>query len=332
MRIVEQLDRSIRYTIVVAVFNRPEEMHELLASLARQSYKRFEVLVVEDGSSRPCDEVCRQWSHELSIRYIVQENTGPGGARNRGALHAECLGEYVLFFDSDCLIPGNYMKICDRLLLEHPEVDLFGGPDAWHPDFSGVQKAISYAMTSPFSTGGIRGGGERTDRFYPRTFNMGVRLSAFRAVGGFGSLRYGEDVDLSMRLVRAGYRSALFRDLFVYHKRRERFGKFFRQVHHSGAARVTLSDLHKGSLRLVHLLPSLGVIILIFAATFLCLPFSVAVFGLGLLYGLLIWVHSSVKFRSVRLGLLAVQACFVMVLGYGFGFLSGVLRRVRLPW
>lgn len=320
-------ERMVRYSIVVAVYNRPEELDELLDSLSHQQFKDFEVIVVEDGSALPSDAVCAKWAGVLEVRYVVQENTGPAGARNRGVLFEACRGEYVVFFDSDCIVPGNYFSICDELLRERPEVDLFGGPDAWHESFSDLQKAISYAMTSPFSTGGIRGGSELSDTFYPRTFNMGVRQSAFKAVGGFGPLRYGEDVDLSMRLVRAGYRSALFTDLFVYHRRRESYGKFFSQVYHSGAARVTLARLHRGSLRLVHVLPSVGVALLAVAGTFLYLPLSMGILLVGVLYGLVVWGDAIRRFRSARMGLMATLACVTMMLGYGTGFLVNALHR-----
>lgn len=337
MQRVREQGEALRYSVVVPVYNRAGELDELLESLSHQSYKGFNVIVVDDGSSSPCDGVCEKWAEELEIHYICQSNQGPAGARNTGVACADCRGEYVLFFDSDCLIPGNYMLICDELLRENPEVDLFGGPDAWHESFSKVQKAISYAMTSPLSTGGIRGGSERADKFYPRTFNMGVRRVKFLQVHGFRSMRYGEDVDLSIRLIRAGSHSALFPDLFVYHRRRERLGAFFCQVYHSGEARVALGRLHKGSLRVVHALPSVAVVLLGVALTWIYWPATYVILSGALLYSLVVLLHARYKLHGWSLAFKSVVACWAMICGYGLGFLVALFgsepeckrRRVR---
>ncbi|PIE84269.1 MAG: glycosyl transferase family 2 [Bacteroidia bacterium] len=322
------VENRILFSIVVPVYNRPEELDELLESLSHQGVRGFEVIVVDDGSTRRCDEVCAKWETigAFPLRYEWQQNTGPAGARNRAALDPALRGDYILFLDSDCIAPPNYLYFTQHWVGESGWVDLWGGPDAFMKSFTVKQKAISYAMTSPLTTGGIRGGGERATKFYPRTFNMGVRREAFRQVGGFTSdMRYGEDVDLSMRLVEQGFRSALFPDLFVYHKRRTTFGAFFRQVFHSGGARVDLSRRHKGSLKLVHLLPAIGVVLLILGMLIPVTNFQEAVFALALLYALLVGLHATYRFRSPRLGGLAILACAVMMLGYGLGYLSSLL-------
>ena len=312
-----------RIGLVVAVYNRPEELKELLDSLVLQTEKDFRLVVVEDGSTRPSDAVCAQYASSMDLLYLSQENTGPALARNHGVAALEQTTDYILFVDSDCTLPPHYLESAAQWLDQHPEIDLWGGPDAWNEHFTPIQKAISYAMTSPYSTGGIRGGGETTDKFYPRTFNMGVRTTAFAAVKGFANLRYGEDVDLSMRLCEAGYHSALNRDLFVYHKRRTSWRSFFRQVYHSGQARRMLARRHPGTLRLVHLLPSLAILgagawILLLFVYWQCVVLLVV----GLLYGLLVVCHAYRQFRSLTLALRSLWACGVMVLGYGLGLLS----------
>lgn len=312
-------------SIVIPLYNRPQEIDELLESLARQSCKDFDVVVVEDGSYARGDAECARWSKHLSLRYDYIANRGPAGARNHGA--TLCEGEYIIFFDSDCLIPENYISLAKQFLCDSPGVALWGGPDAAHPSFTPIQKAISYAMTSPFSTGGIRGGSERADKFYPRTFNMGVRRDAFDAVGGFADMRYGEDVDFSMRVVEAGYASQLRRELFVYHKRRTSLREFYRQVQHSGRARVALSRRHKGTLRVVHALPAAGVVLLVGALVPLWRIYSLAVITVCMLYGFAVLLHASVRLRSFRLGWLSMMACCVQLLGYGVGFIKGLFSR-----
>ncbi len=314
--------------IVIAVYNRPEELEELLDSLVVQTTSDFRVVVIEDGSQRPSDALCARYASSLDLIYLSQENTGPALARNHGVAALAQSTDYVIFVDSDCTLPPHYLATAEGWLRAHPEIDLWGGPDAWDERFSPIQKAISYAMTSPYSTGGIRGGGEATDKFYPRTFNMGVRTAAFEAVGGFADLRYGEDVDLSMRLCEAGFRSALQRDLFVYHKRRTSWGSFFRQVYHSGRARRMLASRHPGTLRWVHLLPSLAILLFVLwiAALFVYWQCVVLLF-VGVVYILLVACHAYRQFRSFGLAMWSVWACGVMVLGYGVGLWSTLWRR-----
>lgn len=312
------------FSIVIPLYNRPREIDELLESLARQSCKDFDVVVVEDGSYDRGEAECARWAEHLSLRYDYITNRGPAGARNHGA--TLCEGEYVVFFDSDCLIPPDYIRLAKEFLADAPGVALWGGPDAAHPSFTPIQKAISYAMTSPFSTGGIRGGSERADTFYPRTFNLGVRRDAFDAVGGFADMRYGEDVDFSMRVLEAGYASQLRRELFVYHKRRTSLRQFYAQVQHSGRARIALSRRHKGTLRLVHALPAVGVLLVALALVPLSRHYSLAVVMAGMLYGFAVLLHASLALRSFRLGWLAMMACCVQLLGYGVGFIKGIFR------
>lgn len=215
------------YSLLIPVFNRPGELDDLLSSLCRQTYVHFEVIVVEDGSTIPAREVVEQYRERLDIRYLAIENSGPGIARNRGAELAR--GEYLLILDSDVIVPAAWLEQIHDALKHYP-VDAFGSPDRAHPSFSPIQRAINYAMTSFLTTGGIRGGRRKLDKFYPRSFNMGIRREVYQELGGFAGLRYGEDIDFSLRIAEAGYRVRLFPAAWVYHKRRTNLRRFFRQV------------------------------------------------------------------------------------------------------
>lgn len=328
----------VRYSIIVPVFNRPDEVRELLESLCRQTEKDFEVIIVEDGSAIECEDVCSSFMSQLDLRYYRKENSGPGQSRNYGAERAA--GLYLIILDSDVVLPEDYIASVSRSL-EAEEVDAFGGPDSAHPDFTPTQKAISYSMTAFFTTGGIRGGRRKLDKFFPRSFNMGVRRDVYMALGGFSAMRFGEDIDFSYRIVEAGYRTALFPDAWVWHKRRTDYRKFWRQVYNSGIARINLEKLHPGTLKLVHLLPmvfTVGVIALILASAvgralmhycpegqwlwlFVCPWIPI------LLYSLIILIDSTVCNKSLKVGILSVPAAFVQLMGYGFGFIESWWKR-----
>lgn len=242
----------MKYSIVVPVYNRPDEVDELLDSLTRQRFKDFEVIIVEDGSAVPCKEVCDKYDSRLAIRYFMKSNSGPGQSRNYGVERAT--GDYVLILDSDVVVPEGYLQAVDEELKREP-CEAFGGPDRAADTFTPTQKAISYSMTSFFTTGGIRGGKKKLDKFYPRSFNMGVRRDVYNKLGGFSKMRFGEDIDFSIRIFKAGCRCRLFPGAWVYHKRRTDFRKFWRQVFNSGIARINLYKKYPESLKLVHLLP-----------------------------------------------------------------------------
>ena len=322
----------MKYSIIVPVYNRPDEVDELLESLSSQTLKDFEVVIVEDGSKITCKDVCDKYANILHLHYYYKENSGPGQSRNYGVERAN--GEYVLIVDSDAVAPAGFMQAIDDELKRQPS-DAWGGPDAAHESFTDVQKAISYAMTSFFTTGGIRGGKKQLDKFYPRSFNLGIRREAYLALGGFSKTRfskmslYGEDIDFSIRIYKAGYSCRLFPEAWVWHKRRTDFRKFWRQVYNSGYARINLWRMYPEALKPVHALPSvftLGVVGLIVLAPFTC-GWSLA---LLLLYALLILIDSSIESKSLKVGFLAVAAVFVQLIGYGIGFLeslfSGKLR------
>ncbi len=317
------VDGSVmKYSLIIPVYNRPDEVRELLESLARQHYKDFEVILVEDGSSVPCEAEAKAFAEQLSIRYFFKPNSGPGQSRNYGAERAT--GEWLIVLDSDIIVPEGYFAAIETFLKEH-QVDAFGGPDRAHESFTDVQKAINYGMTSFFTTGGIRGGKQKLDKFFPRSFNMGIRREVYEALGGFRAMRFGEDIDFSYRIVEAGYKTALIPDAWVYHKRRTDFRKFFRQVHNSGIARVNLTILHPGTLKIVHLLPALftiGVVMLLLGG--FAWPWFWAVL---MLYALIIFIDSSIVNRSIKIGLISVGAAFVQLIGYGTGFIAAAWRR-----
>lgn len=323
---------KMKYSIIVPVYNRPDEVDELLESLTSQTLKDFEVVIVEDGSKITCKDVCDKYANILHLHYYYKENSGPGQSRNYGVERAN--GEYVLIVDSDAVAPAGFMQAIDDELQRQPS-DAWGGPDAAHESFTDVQKAISYAMTSFFTTGGIRGGKKQLDKFYPRSFNLGIRREAYLALGGFSKTRfskmslYGEDIDFSIRIYKAGYSCRLFPEAWVWHKRRTDFRKFWQQVYNSGYARINLWRMYPEALKPVHALPSvftLGVVGLLVLAPF-TYGWSLA---LLLLYALLILIDSSIQSKSLKVGFLAVAAVFVQLIGYGIGFLeslfSGKLR------
>ncbi len=306
-----------KYSVIVPVYNRPNETEELLSSLSKQSFTDFEVVLVEDGSQQKSELVAQQFK-QLDIRYFFKPNTGPGDSRNFGMQQAK--GNYFLFFDSDCVIPPDYFQQLESSLSER-KLDAFGGPDAAHESFTDVQKAINYAMTSFFTTGGVRGGKKQLDKFQPRSFNMGFSREVYEKVGGFSDIHPGEDPDLSYRIMDAGFDVGLISECFVYHKRRIDFEKYFRQVYKFGVVRVVLNKWHPRRTSPVFLLPTLFLL------------GSVAIFGaaIGLHYlalapvvffSLLIFSDCLRLTHSFKIASMAVLAAFIQLYGYGYGYLK----------
>ena len=331
----------MKYSIIVPVFNRPDEVDELLQSLCEQTVKDFEVLIIEDGSSKDCKSVTEKYDEKLDVKYFKKPNSGPGQSRNYGAERAN--GDFLIVLDSDVVLPNDYLMAVEDELSKNP-TEAFGGPDTAHPSFTPVQKAISYSMTSFFTTGGIRGGKAKLDKFYPRSFNMGIRRDVYLKLGGFSKMRFGEDIDFSYRIVEAGYKPRLFPEAWVWHKRRTDFRKFFRQVYNSGIARINLEKRHPGTMKLVHLLPTVftvGVIGLILISAigralmhyvdrdefyWMCFAPWIPI----ILYSILICTDSSIRNRNLKVGLLSVPAAFVQLMGYGFGFIESWWKRCLL--
>jgi glycosyltransferase involved in cell wall biosynthesis len=310
------------YSFIIPVYNRPGELAELLASIARQTFRNFEVVVVEDGSDLRSDFLVEKYSSEMAIEYIDLMRSGPSRARNVGTLAAN--GDYYIYVDSDCILPEDYLGKIDRFLETNP-LDFFGGPDRASGNFNTTQKAISYAMTSFLTTGGIRGGKKKVDRFYPRSFNMGISRNAFSAVGGYPETRMhpGEDMVLSIELIRNGFASGLIRDAYVYHKRRTSLRKFFKQVYGFGKTRLIISRVYPDTFSPLYLVPSL------FLIGCLLLVLLAPVAGLLALMPILAWMglvflDATLQNWSVLTGLVAVAASVIQLFGYGAGFLMAV--------
>lgn len=323
----------MKYSFIIPVYNRPDEVDELLTSLSAQTLKDFEVVVVEDGSSVPCADVVKKYELRMDVRYFNKPNSGPGQTRNFGVEHAR--GEYMLILDSDVVLPEGYLAAVDEELQAN-DCDAFGGPDRAHESFTKMQKAINYAMTSFFTTGGIRGGKKKLDKFYPRSFNMGVKRSVYMALEGFSKMRFGEDIDFSTRIFKGGYRCRLFPAAWVWHKRRTDLRKFFKQVHNSGIARINLTKRHPGTLKLVHLLPAVFtvgcalLVVLAAAAAVTGCPHWWAMLLPFVLFAVLILTDATLQNGSFGVGLRAVAAAYIQLWGYGSGFVRAWWRRCVL--
>ena len=315
------------FSIIIPVFNRPDEVRELLESLSNQSFDiPFEVVLIEDGSEITCEAIAHEFDKKLQISYYYKSNSGPGDSRNYGMLKAK--GDYFLIFDSDCIIPPFYLKNVNNQL-KNNYLDCFGGPDRALSSFSKVQKAINFAMTSFLTTGGIRGGSEKISKFQPRSFNMGLSKKAFIASNGFGNIHPGEDPDLAIRLWKMGFDSMLFSDCFVYHKRRIDWKKFALQVTKFGKARPILNHWYPAYAKITFWFPSVFIIGLFLSIVLLFflidLPLKIY-FG----YFAVLFITASITNRSVLIGLYAVKATFIQFYGYGTGFLKSVVQIVVL--
>lgn len=305
-----------KYSIIVPVYNRPDEIAELLESLTMQTFKDFEVLIVEDNSPQKCDLVVESFKDRLDVRYFFIPGTDRSYRRNYGMEQAK--GAYFILYDSDCVIPSGYFDAVEAGLKAEP-ADCFGGPDNADDSFSDMQKAVNYSMTSFFTTGGIRGGSKQMEKFNPRSFNMGISRKAFEVTKGFRSM-IGEDIDFSLRVRENGMETKLYRDAFVYHKRRVDLRRFYLQVNTFGKSRIVLTKAHPGSLKAVHTLPVIfvlgHVLLLIFA---LWSPLWLLFIAL---YALLLFTDSWIKNKSLKIALLSVATAYTQLFGYGIGFLD----------
>jgi len=309
---------TLDFSIIVPVYNRPDEIDELLQSLVNQTDKNFEVLIIEDGSKISCEHICKKYYEFLNLKYFFKENSGRSQTRNYGMERAS--GNYFLIFDSDCILPKQYIETV-RKKLTNNYVDCFGGPDSADSNFSDMQKSINYSMTSFFTTGGIRGGTTNSGKFSPRSFNMGISKDVFQKIGGYKNM-IGEDIDLSIRIKAAGFKTALIKDAFVFHKRRVNLKSFFRQVNTFGKGRILLNKLHKGSLKTVHLLPVcfvLGHILLLILALIIK---NLYILSPILLFVIVIFLDSLLKNRSVKIAAFSILTSYTQLFGYGLGMLS----------
>ena len=313
------------FSLIVPIYNRPDEARELLESLANQTFSDFELVLIEDGSTKPCEDVVEKYRSVININYIKKENSGRSDTRNLGMKNAS--GDYFVFFDSDCIIPPDYLEIVKKSLLAD-YADCYGGPDREHPSFNTMQKAVNYAMTSFWTTGGIRGGKVNMEKFKPRTFNMGFSRAVYEKVGDFKDM-YGEDIDLSIRIEEAGFKTKLYHDAFVYHKRRIDLKRFYKQVNIFGNARINNHILHPGSMKLVHTLPSLFVIgglVIIILSIFI----SPLFLFFPTLYLSLLFFDSLIKTKSLSIACLSIITSLIQIVGYGFGFINSFFRKIIL--
>ncbi len=307
------------YSIIIPVYNRPDEVDELLQSLVDQSYKDFDLIIVEDGSTKDCRSVVSAYQSRLDIAYYFKENSGPGASRNFGMQKAK--GDYLVFFDSDCVIPSEYLLKVDQYLQSDP-LDCYGGPDAAHASFSDVQKAINQVMTSFITTGGVRGNQKQIDRYQPRSFNMGIKKQVYDNIGGFSDLHPGEDPDLSYRIMQAGYTTGLISEAYVYHKRRIDFKKFATQVYKFGVVRNILFKWHPKYKSPVYAIPSLflvATVLLIFASIIM----RSWLYLLPIIFvGAAVFVESLFKTKSLWIAAMSVRAAYTQLYAYGYGFLK----------
>lgn len=312
------------FSIIVPVYNRPAEVKELVESLANQTLKDFELLIIEDGSSIPCAEILEPYKNDFTIRYFFKENSGRSFTRNYGMERAK--GKYFVFFDSDCIIPPDYFQIV-KTQLEQNYTDSYGGPDKADETFSDLQKAISFSMTSFLTTGGIRGSKKGLEKFTPRTFNMGFSRDVYHKVGDFKDM-FGEDIDLSIRIRKVGFTTQLIINAFVYHKRRVNINSFFKQVHVFGMARIDLFLLHPNSLKLVHLLPTLftlGSLLLITLSLW-----SIWALLPLLIYFIAIFISALLKYKKISIGFLSILTAAIQLYGYGLGFIRAFIKKIIL--
>lgn len=307
------------YSFIIPVYNRPQEIKELLESFLDLSYPQyFEIVIVEDGSSQTATEVIQLFKNKLDISYFFKPNSGPGDSRNYGMKRAK--GNYFIILDSDCLLPPNYLLEVEKAL-QTTYIDCFGGPDNAHQSFTKVQKAINYVMTSFLTTGGIRGSKKAVQQFEPRSFNMGISKEAFEASGGFGKIHPGEDPDLSQRLKKLGFKLGFIEKAFVFHKRRISWKKFFKQVSKFGLVRPILSKWHPESSKLSFWFPFFFVLYVCLSLLFLLIGIAIVSVPL-LLYILTVLIDSSIKNRSLWIGILSILAMFIQFFGYGLAFIK----------
>lgn len=313
------------FSFIIPVYNRPEELEELLACIEKQSYKEFEIVIIEDGSTLRSNSVVEKYQAKgLSIQYLEKKNEGQGFARNDGFKIAK--GEYFVILDSDALIEDNYLEVVHQAIISE-KLDLFGGPDKDHPSFTPIQKAISYSMTHLLTTGGIRGKKSNVGgTFHPRSFNMGISRAVYEATQGFKITRMGEDIEFSIRCISLGFKSGLIENAFIYHKRRTSFTQFYKQLHFFGRARINIGRFFPNELKWVHYFPLIYLVGFMFTILMMVslpqLIFSKILFGGLLSYNLIIGLGALITYRSFKIGIYSIIAANIQLMAYGIGFIS----------
>lgn len=319
------------FSVIVPLYNRPAEIKEMLTSLLDQTYQNFEVIIVEDGSKNKAEDIVNKFKDKLNIQYYFKKNEGQGFARNYGFERAK--GDFFIVFDSDIIVPKDYfIKVMEGI--RENNLDAFGGPDAAHESFTPIQKAISYSMTSPFTTGGIRGNKNHVGQFHPRSFNLGISREVWEKTGGFKLSRRSEDIEFSIRMINSGIKVGLIPDAFVYHKRRTSFKQFYKQTHNFGKGRIDIYCLYPKELKPVHALPAVFVLGLIFlfminVINLLTMDEMYFLHIMGLignlfliLYTLMLFLHALFTTKNLKVAILSVIAAYTQLIAYGSGFLS----------
>ncbi len=314
------------FSLIIPVYNRPEDMREVLQGLSLQTCKNFEVIVVESGSTIKSDKVVEDFSDKLTIRYFYKANEGQGLSRNYGMERAE--GEYFIILDSDIIIPIDYIaKVNDYLNKNY--LDAYGGPDRAHPSFTPTQKAIDFALTSYLTTGGTRGRNKQAGNYYPRSFNMGFSREVYQKTNGFKLPNCGEDIELSIRVQQLGFKSGLIEKAYVYHKRKKSLPDFFKQMVWFGRSRVNIYRIYPESLKLIHLLPVCFLIYLVVTLllAFISMPLFLLALCLVSVYLFLVFAGAFIRYKSVRIGLLSIATAVMVFVGYGWGFIRYFLKK-----
>lgn len=310
-----------KYSVIVPVYNRPDEISDLLQSLTLQQFRNFEVIIVEDGSKNPCRDIVDSYRDKLQIEYVVKQNSGPGPSRNVG--YAMAKGEYFVVFDSDCIVPSAYFNIVEEALSKKP-FDAWGGPDRAHKNFTPLQQAMAYTMSSVLTTGGIRGNKKSVGSFQPRSFNMGISRKVFEKTEGFKLNRLAEDIELSIRMRKLGFNVVLVADAFVYHKRRTNLSQFYNQVSSFGKGRILVGREHPGEVKITHWFPAVFLIGMF--SPLILLPFSLTLSLTALIlyaiYFAAIFADSLRVNRNLKVALLSIPSSFIQLTGYGSGFLK----------
>ena len=318
----------MKFSVIIPVFNRPDEINDLIQSIVDQKYRDLEIIVIEDGSSISSNKIIDRFKRKINLQYHEISNQGPGLARNHGVKFSNA--DWIIFFDSDCTIPKNYFYEVDEFLKFNEDINFFGGPDKSKKNFSFLQKAINYSMTSVLTTGGIRGSKYSVDKFLPRSFNMGVKKKNFLKIGGFSSMRFGEDLDLTYRLLSSGAKSSIIKNAYVYHKRRNNLFGFFNQIYSSGDVRLKLNQKHKGTFRFFHLFPSLFFIFFVLICSLLLFKIDFNfILLLRFIYGIyfmFIFLESSILNKNLIVGFLSVITTFIQFFAYGIGYLSAWIK------
>ena len=318
----------VHFSVIIPVYNRPQELDELLSCLQQQDFKDFEVIIIEDGSEISSKDIVKSYQSKLNLSYYVKENGGQGFARNYAFERAN--GNFFIILDSDALVEPDYLSEVNRGIIEG-KLDLFGGPDKEHPSFSPIQKAISFSMTSVFTTGGIRGKAQNMGgQFHPRSFNMGISRKVWEATKGFKITRMGEDIEFSIRCISQGFTSGLLPKAFIYHKRRTSFSQFYKQLHFFGRARINISRFYSKELKWVHFLP-LAYFLFFWNTIFLnIIDVNLGIYFSSILafYWALLLIDGLLSTKNIQVACLGLIAANIQLLAYGKGFLEEGLKKI----